>query len=168
MSLGIDDTRVLVLGIGNILLKDEGAGIRAVEFLRETYPLPASVSCRDGGTGGPLLTTLLSSYDHVIIIDAMTRDGKPGSIYRVAGEELSSLPPAMATVHQISIRDVLELAALENNGHGPQTVIIGVEPHDIAPGLELTSSVRDALPRVAELVMQELARLGVEGECRNA
>lgn len=157
----VNGNRVLVVGVGNILLKDEGVGVRVVEHLRATYALPELVSCVDGGTAGPALTSLFSAFDKVIIVDAVMYGNVPGTLYRIFAKELSVSPPVMATAHQIGIRDILALAAIESGGHSPETVIIGVEPQEVAPGLELTSLVEATVPRIAELVVEELARLGI-------
>lgn len=161
MSSG-NGSRILILGVGNILLKDEGAGVRVVEYLRERFEFPESVSCIDGGTAGPALTSLLSAFDHAIIVDAVMYGSTPGTLYRIPADQISISPPVMATAHQIGIRDVLALVMLENDGHCPETVIIGVEPQEVSPGLELTPVVEAAVSRLASLVIEELGRLGVQ------
>lgn len=161
--------RILILGVGNTLLKDEGAGVRVVEYLRERYEFPESVSCIDGGTAGPALTSLLSAFDHAIIVDAVRYGSAPGTLYRIPADQLSISPPVMATAHQIGIRDVLALVMLENDEHCPETVIIGVEPQEVSPGLELTPEIGALIPQLARLVMEELGRFGIQsGENSNA
>ncbi len=80
--------RILVLGIGNILLSDEGAGIRVIEKLQERYEFPENVSVLDGGTLGLSLLGVISEVDHLIVVDAVRNGGKPGSLYRMEGNDL--------------------------------------------------------------------------------
>ncbi len=152
--------RYLVLGVGNILLKDEGLGVRAVEYMRERYSVPESVELVDGGTGGLNLVSLMRDFDHVIIIDAVAPKTEPGALYRIPGKMLPKSPPLMTTAHQLGVQDMLAIAALE--GSDPEVVVIGMEPKEISIGLELSSVVREKLPEVAVLVAGELKGLGVD------
>ena len=152
--------RYLVLGVGNILLKDEGLGVRAVEYMRERYSVPESVELLDGGTGGLNLLTLMRDFDHVIIIDAVAPKTAPGALYRIPGKMLPKSPPLMTTAHQLGVQDMLAIAALE--GYDPEVVVIGMEPKEVSVGLDLSSVVREKLPEVAGMVAKELKGLGIE------
>ena len=152
--------RVLILGVGNILLKDEGLGIRAVEQIRERYILPPGVSAVDGGTGGLKLLSLINDYSNVIIIDAVASRSEPGTIHRIPARELPKAQPLLRTAHDIGVMDLLALAGLE--GHSPEVVVIGMEPADLSPGLKLSPVIEGRLPEIAALVVKELEGLGVE------
>ena len=158
--------KVLVLGVGNILLCDEGVGVKAAESLMNGYDLPDEVTVADGGTGGPRLTSLMKGFGLVIILDAVKYGGEPGTLYRIPGDELKKSPPIMATAHEITIPDLLALAALE--GIEPEVVIIGIEPKEITPSLELTDTVKDKLPRLVELTVEELEKRGFTVNKRRA
>jgi hydrogenase maturation protease len=153
--------RVLVLGVGNILLGDEGLGVRAAEYIKEHFSLPPEVSVIDGGTGGLTLLKLLQDYNPVIIVDAVASRSSPGTLYRIPASDLPKAPPLMTTAHQLGVKDLLSLASLE--GYDPEVVIIGMEPLDITPGLELSPLVKLRLPLMANLVKEELRRFGVKG-----
>ncbi len=152
--------RFLVLGVGNILLKDEGLGVRAVEYIREKYSVPESVSLIDGGTGGLNLLSLMRDFDHIIIVDAVAPRTAPGTLYRIPGRMLSKTPLLMTTAHQIGVKEMLAIAALE--GYDPDVVIIGMEPKEVSAGLELSSVVREKLAEAAGMVAKELEGLGVD------
>lgn len=158
--------RYLVLGVGNILLKDEGLGVRAVEYMREKYSVPDSVSLVDGGTGGLNLLSLMRDFDHIIILDAVAPRTTPGAIYRIPGAMLPKSPPLMTTAHQLGVQDMLAIAALE--GYDPDVVVIGMEPKEVSVGLELSGVVREKLPDVAGMVEKELKGLGVKLRKREA
>ncbi|HHL39487.1 MAG TPA: hydrogenase maturation protease [Deltaproteobacteria bacterium] len=152
---------VLVLGVGNILLRDEGLGVRAVEHLRERYVPPEGVELVDGGCGGLRLLSLLASHSRVIVIDAARAGGEPGSVYRIPGERLHRSLPLMTACHDVGLKELLAMAQLE--GANPEElVVIAVEPADISPGLELSETVRERLDDVASLVKDELARFGYD------
>jgi hydrogenase maturation protease len=154
------EKRALVLGVGNILLRDEGLGVRATEYIKDHFSFPPEVSVIDGGTGGLTLLKLLKDYDPVIILDAVASRSSPGTLYRIPASELPKAPPLMSTAHQLGVKELLSLASLE--GYDPEVVIIGMEPLDMTPGLELSPLVKLRLPLVANLVREELRRFGVE------
>ena len=155
-----DGRSFLILGVGNILLGDEGLGVRAVEYISRRYVLPPEVTAVDGGTGALKLLSLLKNYTHVIIIDAVSSRSAPGTIYRIPAEDLPGAPRPLTTAHDIGITDLLAMARLE--GMEAEVVVFGMEPAHIRPGLELSAGVASKLPRVAELVAGELKALGVE------
>lgn len=154
-----ENKRFLVLGVGNILLKDEGLGVRVIEYLQEKYDPPSNVSFIDGGTGGLNLLSLMNDYTHIIIVDAIAPNGTPGALYRIPSEELPKSPPLMTTAHQLGVQDMLALAHLE--GYNPDVVIIGMEPLDMSPGLDLSPLIQEKLPEIVSLVRDELRKLGV-------
>ncbi len=155
-----DNKSFLILGVGNILLRDEGLGVRTIEYLKDRFSIPPEVSTIDGGTGGLALLSLIRDYDYIIIVDAIASQGSPGTLYRILGKELQKAPPLMTTAHQLGFQDLLAIAHLE--GNNPDVVIIGMEPLDISPGLELSPLVRERLPQVADMVREELAEFGID------
>ncbi len=154
-----NNRKFLILGIGNILLKDEGLGVRAIEYLRERFHIPPQVSILDGGTLGLALLSIIKEFNHIIVIDAVSSNGSPGTIYRIPANELPMVRPLMTSLHQFGVRDLLAIASLQ--GYNPDVVIIGMEPLDISPGLELTELIKERLPVVVDLVREELQGFGV-------
>jgi hydrogenase maturation protease len=153
--------RIIVLGVGNILLTDEGVGVRAVEKLQLDFDLPAEVVVIDGGTTGMEMLEDLSNADHIIIIDAVRSGNAPASIIRLADEQVPVFFKTKLSPHQIGLSDVL--ATLELLGEQPGGVtVIGVEPVSLDTGMKLSPQVEAVMPELVQLVVTELHRLGVE------
>lgn len=145
---------ILVLGIGNILRKDDGVGISVIDGLREKH-LPKNVALLDGGTAGIDLLTYLEDLDRLIIVDAIYADGKPGDIRVLAGEELRDRDIFLSG-HYGRLSDILDMVgALWKR---PETVIIGIVPADCESyEMGLSPEVANAVPRVTDLVLAMLA-----------
>jgi len=156
--------KILVLGVGNILLKDEGVGIRVIERIQEQYEFPHNVSVLDGGVLGLSLLGVISDADHLIVVDAIKKGGEPGSLYRLEGDEVPKRILAKNSLHQV---DFLEtLTSCQALDKVPETVILGVEPQDIENlSIELTPVVQERIDALVDMVLEELDRLGVH--CRS-
>ena len=145
----------LVLGIGNILLRDEGVGVRAVEILQR-MDLPEGVQVIDGGTSGADLIEHLADRSKVVVIDAVEGEGLPGTIYRLRRDDLMCSSRGSISLHQIGLVESLTMARFL--GCDPQEVIVfGVQPGSISPGLELTPEVVSAVPKIVEAVLEEIS-----------
>ena len=143
----------LVLGIGNVLLRDEGIGVHVVRALEETK-LPGGVETLDGGTSGADLVDWIANRDRVIVVDATAADGQPGTVYRFTVEDLIRKTASLRSLHEFGFLETYLMA--RQLGCAPREVVIfGVEPADVAFGLELSAPMRAQLPRVVELVLQE-------------
>jgi hydrogenase maturation protease len=151
--------RVLILGIGNVLMGDEGVGVHAIRFLeRETFP--PSVRLLDGGTGGFTLLSYLQEYPSVIMIDA-TMDGKPPGSITVLRPKFASEFPRALSAHDIGLRDLVETAIL--TGRLPEIHLITVSISKIQPmQMELSTELSPVIPRIGEKVRQILESLGGE------
>jgi hydrogenase maturation protease len=145
----------LVLGIGNILLRDEGVGVRVIEAMQQ-MPLPDDVELIDGGTAGADLVDLLADRPKVIVVDAIQGDATPGTILRMTAEDLLPEPGECISLHQLGL--VQSLLIARRLGCAPREVVIfGIQPSQIAPGLELTPAVAAAVPTAIRLVLAELS-----------
>jgi hydrogenase maturation protease len=152
--------RITILGVGNILLSDEGVGIRVVERLDQRYEFPENVQVLDGGVLGLHLLGLISETDHLIVVDAVCHRKAPGSLYRLAGEEIPKRVLAKNSLHQVDLLEALTLAAAI--GPTPETVVVGIEPVDIETmSLDLTPLVASKLDDLVAMVLAELDRLEV-------
>ncbi len=152
---------VLVLGVGNILLRDEGVGVRVVEALQQVT-LPDGVEVLDGGTASMALLDCLSDRGRVIVIDAVKGNHHPGTIYRFSPTDVGIHREITTSLHQLDLLDAL--AQLEFLGCAPRDVVLyGIEPKEVSLGLELTPEVKAALPRVIELVLSELMTSALPG-----
>ena len=145
---------LLVLGIGNILLSDEGIGVRVVEAMRE-LSLPAHVELCDGGTGGLDLVEMIADRQKVVVVDAMQTDAPPGTILRLTPDDLVSPAPGRLSVHEVSLLDALAMARQIGEPPG-EVVILGVQPGLIDWGLELTPEIANVVPELIRRVRTEL------------
>lgn len=140
-----------ILGMGNILLKDDGVGVRVVEALRER-PLPPDTRLLEVGTGIVRMLPELLGAQRLIVIDAMRGGGPPGTVYRYLGAE--PRPVGRRSVHDIQFEEVL--AHLRLLGHAPQVEFYGIEPEDIAFSLELSPRVARQVPLLADHLLGKL------------
>ena len=152
--------RVVVLGVGNILLSDEGIGVHAVTELARRYDLPPEVEVIDGGTSGMDCLDQVAEADLLLIADCMRSRQAPGTITRLGGDRLQAFFKTKISPHQVGLSDVL--ATLTLHGLAPkQTVLIGVEPSSFALGMEPTAEIAAKLPALLDALVAELAAFGV-------
>ena len=151
--------RVLILGLGNPLLGDEGIGVRVVNELTK-LELPDGVSAVEGGTAGLGLIGLMEGYQRVIIVDAADMGHPPGRVVRFTPSEAQfKIVEGPLSPHQIGLGEVLTLAtALEIVP--TKLVIIGVQPGRIKTGVELSPEVEGAIPQIIRLILDELDAAG--------
>jgi hydrogenase maturation protease len=154
---------ILVLGVGNLLLGDEGVGVHAVREL-ERGPLPAGVRVVDGGTGGFTLLSLLQEHPTVIFVDATLDGGAPGTVARLEPRFASDFPRVLSA-HDIGLRDLVESAALL--GPLPKMYLFTVSIAAVQPmSLELSPAVRSAVPGVAAAVRALVLQLAADPTAR--
>jgi hydrogenase maturation protease len=153
--------KILVLGVGNVLLSDEGAGVRAVEQLKQHYVFPPQVELVDGGTMGLDLLGYLDDVSHLFIIDAIVSSKPPGS---VVIEKLLD-PPAYfrqkISPHQIGLSELLAVAAMQDC-LPPAITLFGIVPLDLSTGMEMSPEASAAVGQVVSAVVKELGSLGIE------
>lgn len=162
----IASDRIVILGVGNILLRDEGVGVRVVERLEKDFTFPENVRIVDGGTQGLWLMSTIQESDHLIVVDAVLGRGEPGTLYRLEKDDLPKGLRAKQSAHDSDLVEALNLCELL--GSGPKSVtVIGIEPENIQPyGLELTEKVAAKVDELVEKVLQELRRLDIEPQKR--
>ena len=149
---------ILILGIGNILLKDEGIGVHVVKKLKES-PLPVNVEILDGGTAGLDLTDFIANRKKVIVIDTVKAGEKPGTIYRLTEKNLRTGPKAIMSFHEIDLLDAIHMSIVMDE-KPEEIVVIGIEPKDMSDGTELSPEIEERIPRIIEVVMKELNQNG--------
>ncbi|MBI5190195.1 MAG: HyaD/HybD family hydrogenase maturation endopeptidase [Nitrospirae bacterium] len=163
---GPGDHKVMILGVGNILLKDEGFGVRVVERMRDTFSFPDNVELMDGGTAGLDLLPFVEGFDRLVIIDTVNAGEPPGSIFRFTPDDITVKVPYKTSLHQIGMVEVFAIA--EALGRKMEAVIIGIQPEDMhSLGLELTDTLQAKVPEVIGMVLKELELLGVKVEKKN-
>ncbi|MDI6793189.1 MAG: HyaD/HybD family hydrogenase maturation endopeptidase [bacterium] len=154
-------TAILVLGLGNILLRDEGVGVRVIERLQEKYEFPEGVQVLDGGTGGLALSPYLEGVKRLLVVDAVAAGKEPGSLTRLEGKDVPSFLGLKLSPHQEGLADLLITAHL--TGLYPEEVVLwGVEPAVVDTGLELSPPVAARVDELVEKVGGELRRWEVE------
>lgn len=152
---------IVVLGVGNILLKDEGAGVRVIQKLDEEYEFPEHVEVVDGGVLGLSLITVIERADYLIVVDAVKLGGRPGDLFRVPWEDIPDRTRYKDSLHQVDFVETMSVLPLI--AEVPRTVILGIEPEDINSwSLELSPSVAARIPELCRMVLDELAALGVK------
>jgi hydrogenase maturation protease len=154
-------TETLVLGLGNILLGDEGVGVRVVERLLEQYDFPEGVRVMDGGTLGLDLLPYVEDASRLLVVDAVQARKPPGTLVRMAGDEIPVfLDASKVSPHQEGLQDLLAVAVLK--GHLPGEVVFwGVQVESLGVGLDLSEAVAGQVDALAGRVLAELARWGV-------
>lgn len=149
--------RIMVMGIGNLLMQDDGVGVHVIRQL-EQMDLPPEVELVDGGTHSYDLLEYFSQADYCIIVDAMHAGGNPGTVYRIPLEEMDLSPnPNIQSLHEMSFAEAMYMLHLE--GFDPQVLVFGVEPHTVDLGLELTPVVAEKLPFILENIRKEIQAL---------
>ncbi len=151
---------VLVLGLGNILLSDEGVGVRIVEALDASHELPDDVETLDGGTSGMELLDMVAERDFLIVADAVNAAGPAGRVIRLENDDIRMLFETRFSPHQLGLSDML--AALRLIDKAPKrVVVIGVVPENLKTGLDLSAAAAGGRDAAVAMIVDELARLGM-------
>ena len=145
--------KVVIIGVGNLLMKDEGIGIHAVQRLQE-MELPGEIDIIDGGTS-PDIVAYTRAGNKVIIIDSAKAGGEPGAIYRFRPEDLEDNAGEILSAHEMGIPQNLKLMALSGNKPS-EIVIIGIEPKEIDLGTELSPELESKMPDIIQVVLGEI------------
>ncbi|MDH3997928.1 MAG: HyaD/HybD family hydrogenase maturation endopeptidase [Desulfuromonadales bacterium] len=152
---------ILVLGLGNSVMTDDGFGVKVATTLSSRYHFKGAVKVIDGGTLGLDLLPYLENLDSLLILDALDMREAPGTISRIEGEEVPRAFASKLSVHQMGLQDLLAVAQLQ--GHVPKNlVVLGVQPECIEMSTELTPTVEATIEPVVEKVLEELQAWGVE------
>jgi len=154
--------RTLVLGLGNVLLGDEGIGVWVAEALRRGFEFPEWVSVLEGGTLGLDLLPRLDGVERLLLIDAVRTGRAPGDVVRLEGDEVPAALDLKVSPHQIGVQDLLAAAWLMGR-EPPSVVLWGIEPERLEPGTGFSPRVAEALPRLQAEVLDELGRWGAPG-----
>ena len=153
--------KIALLGVGNILLKDEGVGVRVIQELMDNYTFPTDIQLIDGGTLGPHLLNLIKGFEEIIVIDAIQGGEEPGTLYKFLLDQIPLEVTAKLSTHQVGVLEVLSQVKLL--GEQPRVTFIGIEPQDISPwGMELTPFVKDKIPALIEIIFSELEEHGIK------
>jgi len=150
---------LLVLGLGNVLCTDDGAGVAAVHRLRERYDAPEGVLVLDGGTLGLSLLPYLRASRRAILVDAIGADAPPGTLVRLTGDDVGPAAATRLSVHQVGVADLLDGARLLG-GYPEEICLVGVVPADTGLSVDCTPAVEARLDDLVRLTIEEAQRLG--------
>jgi hydrogenase maturation protease len=159
MLKNTNQRKIVILGVGNLLLRDEGVGVHLIQSLdKDDLPLKADsyqLSVIDGGTS-PELAPLVEGADKLIIIDAVKGGKEPGTIYRFNIDDVILNSSMRLSLHQMGVVDNLRM--LELLGKRPKTtIVIGIEPKTMDCGLELSTEIQSKIPKITSLLIKELS-----------
>ena len=166
MLLGDENSPIAVLGVGNVLLSDEGFGVRVVQHLMKYYDFEPPIRLIDGGTLGWDLLNFLQGVEKLIIVDAIDGKAVPGTFFVLKNEEVKGYFKRKVSGHEAGIQEVL--AWFELFGKPIEEVtVIGVQPQSLETGLELTPLIKKLLPKAVDEVIKQLKQWGVEVKRRS-
>jgi len=151
---------ILVLGVGNPLLGDEGLGPQVIHELQGAYRFPPEVRLLDGGTAGLSLLSEVTAVQRLLVVDAVQTGAAPGTIVLLEENALRGARRILIGPHEIGVQELL--AAARFHGGPRETVLFGIEPERMELALGLSSSVAKSLPKLMAAVIQRLASWGVE------
>ena len=150
---------LVILGLGNLLMQDDGLGVRAIELLSQRFAPDAATRVLDGGTLGLSLLPAIEDARAVLIVDAVRASGEPGDMVRMEADEIPPLLDIRLSPHEIGVVDLLR--GLTLSGRRPaQAVLVGLVPAQVELGYGLSPEVARALPELVERVVVEAAALG--------
>jgi hydrogenase maturation protease len=154
-------SRIAVIGLGNILLGDEGLGVHGLNLLKRRYRFSPEIETVDGGTLGLELLPFFQDYGRILILDAVDFGREPGYIGTLEEDSLCSLVRSRASAHHIGISDLL-LASKLSRQEPKEICLIGMQPQSTSFSLDLTETVNKGLDDLAALAIAKLTAWGVE------
>jgi len=140
---------ISVVGIGNIIMQDEGFGVKCAEHLQKITDYPDFVQIIDGGTLGMDLMPYIAGTKKLLFIDAMDVEGNVGDFYQFTGDELNAYFKNKMSVHDLGVNDMLAVLKLTDNPV-EEIIVMGIKPDVVSMGLDLTPAVAAKIPQVAE------------------
>jgi len=157
--VGDSKSSLLVLGLGNLLCADDGVGVRAVESIQRDYQTGEAVRVIDGGTLGLTLLSTFDGADDVVLVDAVAGVGPPGTLVRLAGDDVAPAVRNRLSCHQVGVADLLDSLRLLDS-YPERLILWGVVPASFELDTSLSPAVADALPTLVERVLEEVRNLG--------
>jgi len=155
-----------ILGLGNILLTDEGFGVHFIRMLEEKYNFPEKTHVIDGGTLGYSLLDIIAGARNLIVIDTIKTDDTPGSIYRFTRDEMELKMPEPTSAHEVEFFDVLNQAEIIEDS--PETVFLCIVPYEYGEmNLEMTEQIKNRFQKMEELLLNELKKLNIIPEIKS-
>jgi hydrogenase maturation protease len=152
--------QTLILGVGNLLMSDEGVGVHVIQRLVADYQLPEEVQVLDGGTLGMDLLYYLEGVENLLLIDAVQARKEPGTLVRLEGEDVPAFMSIKISPHQLGVPDMLAAAKLKGDCYPQRIVLWGVQPELMEIGLDLSPKVGAQVDTIIENILDQLQAWG--------
>ena len=157
------NNEIVLLGVGNILLTDEGLGVHVVKDIKESFTFTPDITIIDGGTMGMELLTYMRGMKKILLVDAINGGEPAGTVYEFPHKELEQYFTEHISVHEVGMQDILRIRAIQEEPL-EDAVVIGVEPESLEIGFEPSEVVQRALLEVKDRVLNVLRQWGVQVE----
>ena len=152
--------RIQLIGLGNILLMDEGVGVHAVQALKRSFDFSEDISLLDGGTLGLDLLPYVEGAEKILFIDAMDFKQEPGTLTIMEDDEIPSFLRPALSFHQVGLADLL--FASKFMGMKPEKIaLIGIQPEKIETGLTLSETLNENFESLLKTILEKLREWGV-------
>jgi hydrogenase maturation protease len=149
-----------LIGIGNVLQKDDGLGVYAASYLNENYTFSEKIEIINGGVEGIHLLNVLEESDHVVVLDCLQLDDAPASIYAIPAKEISGYGLNNGGAHEIGILQCMDMMELQGK-EVPEAIVIGIVPAEVTFSFGLSDEIIDAFEDYISVVLQYLSKHGI-------
>jgi hydrogenase maturation protease len=158
-------SRTALIGLGNILMRDDGIGVHAVREIEQRFRFTPKIDIMDGGTLGLALLPLIEWYERVLFLDAVEAGLEPGTIVVREGEEVPAFLGSQVSVHQAGLADLMYAARLAGM-MPPDVCLVGIQPQSVSLSLETTALLQDKKEDLIRVVLARLDAWGIRAVAR--
>jgi len=151
---------MIIIGIGNVLQKDDGLGVYAASYLYENYTFSHEIEIINGGVEGIHLLNVLEENNHVVILDCLQLNDAPASIYAIPAKEISGYGLNNGGAHEIGILQCMDMMELQGK-EVPEAIVIGIVPAEVTFAFGLSKELIDAFEGYISVVLQYLTKQGI-------
>jgi len=152
---------MVIIGIGNVLQKDDGLGVYAASYLHTNYTFSQEVEILNGGVEGIHLFNVLEENSHVIVLDCLQLNDEPASIYAIPAKEISGYGLNNGGAHEIGILQCMDMMELQGK-EIPEAIVIGIVPAEVTFSFGLSQEIIEAFEGYISVVLQYLSKQGIE------
>ena len=151
---------MIIIGIGNVLQKDDGLGVYAASYLNKNYTFSEEIKIINGGVEGIHLLNVLEENDHVVVLDCLQLNDVPASIYAIPAREISGYGLNNGGAHEIGILQCMDMMELQGKDV-PEAIVIGIVPGEVTFSFGLSDTLIDAFEAYISVVLQYLTKQGI-------
>ncbi|HQA04623.1 MAG TPA: HyaD/HybD family hydrogenase maturation endopeptidase [Thermodesulfovibrio thiophilus] len=153
--------KIGIIGVGNILMKDEGAGPKVTEILKDNYKFEPEIELIDGGTLGLDLLPYIEKFDKIIIVDVVDFHKEPGFIKILKEDEIPPYLKTKLSIHHVGVQDLLDVARFMDV-MPEELILVGIQPETIDVGLDLSDTIAGKLNKLIEEILKIIESWGVK------